>query len=202
MTSTRLRIGGQCSNLFGRAKSPINIGVNGPTVNLPCRTKKSAWHLHGSYANPLQFDECHPCCNRIGHSVSAEFACATSLTMAKIYSVDPVAGNISTPPSVGAFDEAARRTPARICLFCLTLRRRAHFGSAWAHAGRSRHRQRCCERRDPETPQARHRPASALAAKKCSANLIALSGCGSRSEIRSLRASISCKWIMNDKRRC
>jgi hypothetical protein len=36
------------SNLSGRAKSPINIGVNGPTVNLPCRTKKSAWHLHGS----------------------------------------------------------------------------------------------------------------------------------------------------------
>jgi hypothetical protein len=28
----------------------------------------SAWQ----FANPLQFDECHPCCNRIGHSVSAE----------------------------------------------------------------------------------------------------------------------------------
>jgi len=47
-------LGVRSSNLFGRAKTSTNIGLNCVPENVPCRIKKSAWYLHGST---------HICCN-------------------------------------------------------------------------------------------------------------------------------------------
>jgi hypothetical protein len=77
----------------------------------------SAWHC----ANPLQFGECHPCCNRIGHSVSAEagmprrFDATTSLY-----------GRSGERKYLNAaerrrFVKAAQRAPPEVRLFCLVL---------------------------------------------------------------------------------
>src|SRR5258707_6813982 len=43
-------LGVRSSNLFGRARNPINTIITCVAESAPCRIRKSAWHLHGQRA--------------------------------------------------------------------------------------------------------------------------------------------------------
>ena len=109
--TTNLGVGS--SNLSGRATSLENHSIILESENLPCRTEKSAWHLHGcvqvrcNLGIPLLLEQNRPFCFSRG--------------LASPSSASPVAGNISTPPKDSALSRW-RAAPPKIGLFCLMLR--------------------------------------------------------------------------------
>ena len=117
--TTNLGVGS--SNLSGRATSQENHSIILGSENLPCRTEKSAWHLHGcvqvrcNLGIPLLLKQNRPYC------FSRGFACASSLTTANLFGPSGSRKYLNAAER-RRFVEAPRRMPSNIRPFCLTLR--------------------------------------------------------------------------------